>query len=344
MKEMRYTRLLTNLNSGIAYVLADDGSSASKKEIDLFGKQSDSVLIERKNWGIYDLGVVRTHILGDTIGRVFFTGINTDKDLDVLYLSDEDRPVSVSGKTQLTGNGALPKAGIKQSYAEGKPYTGNKNMIDGKITSSTRTLKGLNNGMIKELEAKLKTDTKLLNSFNPVKLSVSFKDSTKTFRLLPGTVIEGDLSGNIILISDSSVVISAAAKLNHIQIYAHAVKIESGFKGKCQIFARDSVVVGDNVHFDYPSTVGVIRTIGAAEQPSIIFGNGLQFNGIVFSYEDKRSAMQTMISLGKESRLIGELYSTGLVKMQKGAFIAGKVSCNRFIMQTPVTLYENFFN
>lgn len=341
MKEMRYTRLLTNLNSGIAYVLAD-GDSTAKKEIDLFNKQADSVLIERKSWGIYDVAVVRAHILGDTIGKVFFTGINTEKDLDVLYLSDEDRPLSVSGKTQLTGNGVLPKAGLKQSYAEGKPYTGNKEMIDGKITSSSRTLKGLNSSLIKSLESKFKTDIKLFRTSNPAKLNVSFKDSTRTFILPPGTRIDGELDGNIILISDSSVVISATAKLNHIQIYAPSVKVEAGFKGRCQIFARDSVVIGDNVHFNYPSTVGVLRMAGAADQPAITFGNNLLFNGIIFSYEDKRSTMQTLIGFGKESRLNGEVYSTGLVKVQKGMVIAGKVSCNRFIMQTPVTLYENF--
>ncbi|MBB6273344.1 hypothetical protein HDF26_003804 [Pedobacter cryoconitis] len=342
MKEMRYTRLLTNLNSGIAYLLADGDIPTPAKEIDLFNKQADSVLIERKNWGIYDLAVVKAHILGDTIGKVFFTGINTDKDLDVLYLSDEDRPISVSGKTQLTGNGVLPKAGIKQSYAEGKPYTGNKDMIDGKITSSNRTLKGLNSTMIKELELKFGANLKLLRVTNPAKLNVSFKDSTRTFILPAGTRVDGELTGNIILVSDSSVVISATAKLNNVQIYAHSVKVESGFSGKCQIFARDSIVVGDQVRFDYPSTLGVIRMAGAADQPSITFGNNLLFNGIVFSYEDKRSAMQTLISFGKGSRLNGEVYSTGLVKVQKGMFIAGKVSCNRFIMQTPVTLYENF--
>ncbi|MBB5620116.1 hypothetical protein HDE69_001154 [Pedobacter cryoconitis] len=342
MKEMRYARLLNNLNSGVAYLLTDGDMPTSKKEIDLFGKQSDSVIIERKNWGVYDLAVVRAHILGDTIGKVFFTGINTEKDLDVLYLSDEDRPVSVSGRTLLIGNGMLPKAGIKQSYAEGKPYTGIKQLLDGKITSSNRTLKGLNNNMVKELESKLKTNGKLLETFKLARLKVSFKDSTRIFKLLPGKRIDEELIGNIILISDTSVVISATAKLNNVQVYAQSVTVESGFKGKCQIFARDSVVVGDQVSFDYPSTIGVVRMAGAVDQPSITFGEGLLFNGIIFSYEDKRSPMQTLISFGKGNRLNGELYSTGLVKVQKGMFMAGKVSCNRFIMQTPVTLYENF--
>ncbi len=342
MKEIRYTRLLNNLNSGITYLMADNDISSPKKEVDLFNNQLDSVLIARKNWGVYDLAVVKAHILGDTISKVFFTGVTTDKDLDVLYLSDEDRPLSVSGSTRLTGNAALPKAGIKQSYAEGKPYTGDQKLIAGNTTSSSRTLKGLNSNMVKDLEAKLKPGTKLWSAFNITKLNVSFKDSTKIFKLLPGAKISSELDGNIILISDTSVIISASAKLNNIQIYAHSVSIESGFKGKCQIFARDSVVAGDNVHFDYPSAVGVLRTVGAADQPSITFGKGLLFNGIVFSYEQKRSTMQTLISFGKESRLNGEVYSTGLLKVQKGVFIAGKVSCNRFIMQTPVTLYENF--
>ena len=342
LKEVRYARLLNNLNSGIGYVLADQDTSIPKLAVDLFKNQSDSVLLERKNWGVYNLAVVKSYILGDTLSKVFFTGIRTDKDPDVLYLSDEDRPLSVSGNTRLTGDAALPKAGIKQSYAEGKPYTGDKKLIDGKITSSKRTLKGLNSNMVKEIQARFKPVVKPLQALNVSKLSVSFKDSTRTFRLAAGSKIDSELEGNIILVSDTSVTISAAAKLSHIQIYAHSVIVESGFKGNCQIFARDSVVVGENVRFDYPSVVGVLRTVAAANQPSVTFGKGLYFNGIVFTYEEKRSAMQTLISLGKESRSNGEVYSTGLIKVQKGVFIAGKVSCNRFIMQTPVTLYENF--
>ena len=38
----------------------------------------------------------------------------------------------------------------------------------------------------------------------------------------------------------------------------------------------------------------------------------------------------------------GEVYATGFVKMDKPVKIQGKVSCNRFIIQTPTSLYENY--
>jgi len=342
LKEMRYNKLLNNMNSGVTYLLNDAGTSDLKLELDLFKEQTDSIMLQRKNWGIFDVAMVKSYIHGDTLSKAFLIGINTEKDLDVLYLSDEDRPISVSGKTQLIGNGALPKSGIKQSYAEGKPYTGDKKLIAGTTTFSTRTLKGLNKDIVSQVQKRMESDITGYPLLTRVTATISFKDSTQIFRLMPGTVINNQLEGNMILVSDSSVTVSATAVLNNIQIYAHSVTVETGFKGNCQIFARDSVVVGDDVTFNYPSAIGVLRTKGATDQPKISFGKGLLFNGIVFSYEDKRTPLQTLIGFEKESRLNGEVYATGMLKLEKGMFVAGKVSCTRFIMQTPATLYENF--
>ena len=92
----------------------------------------------------------------------------------------------------------------------------------------------------------------------------------------------------------------------------------------------------------YPSVLGVIRNAKSGVQPNISIGKNCRVNGIVFTHEDTRSALQTMIKLDTATTINGEVFSTGMVKLARGIKIIGSVSCNRFIMQTKTTLYENF--
>lgn len=342
LKEIRYSRLLNNLNSGIEYTLANTAAAEGTQGIDLFADELDSIELTKKKWGIFDLAVLKSFVLQDTVKRAFLIGIPPDS--TTIYLSDEDRPLSVSGHTRITGNVELPKAGIRQSYAEGKPYDGGKELIfDGKTNNSTRTLKPLDEKLLKQLKAVFATKDQQLPSLHANELQVSFLDSTQQFQLPQiANLSNVKLKGNIILVSDSTVTISASAELDGIQVYAPLIKVEQGFKGNCQLFAIDSILVANNVEFKYPSVLGVLRTEKSVLQPQVVLGDNVKLDGVIFSYEEKRSALQTLVALGKDTRVQGEIYSTGLLKVEKGSKVNGKVSCNRFLMKTPLTLYENF--
>lgn len=342
LKEIRYNRLLNNLNSGIEYTLANKDAMEGKQTLDLFGDELDSLELDKKDWGIFDLAILKSFVKQDTLKRAFLIGNLTDS--TAIYLSDEDRPLSISGHTRITGNVELPKSGIRQSYAEGKPYDGGKELIfGGKTSNSTRMLKPLNEKLLERLKAVFANQAQKLPTLQQNELRVSFLDSTQKFKLPQiANLADVNLEGNIILISDSLVTISAAAQLNGIQVYAPLIKVEQGFKGNCQLFAVDSILVADNVEFKYPSVLGVMRTKRSVVQPQIVLGDHVNFDGIIFSHENERTALQTLIGLGKDTRVQGEIYSTGLLRVEKGSKINGKVSCNRFLMKTPLTLYENF--
>ncbi|MCJ0743685.1 hypothetical protein [Pedobacter montanisoli] len=342
LKDIRYQRLTNNIESGVAYILATEGISAEPETIDLYGEGTDSLFLEMKPWGIYPLAVIKTFILQDTLKRAMLLGQQPDQ--TVLYLSDENRPLSVSGQTKITGDALLPKSGIRQSYAEGKPYAGSELVYGGKITNSSATLSPLAENVLKSIHTYLDTATWKKKGFSqPASLTVSFLDPTRYIRLPFITNLSDiQLKGNVILYADSIVQISSTAQLDGVQIYAPIIKVASGFKGRCQLFARDSVIVGEQTVFNYPSVIGVLRTKGSIDQPKIQFGQQSAFNGVVFSYEKTRTPMQTMISLNKGCTLKGEIYSTGFIKVGKEVKITGKTSCNTFVMQTSATLYENF--
>ncbi|MDQ0638324.1 cytoskeletal protein CcmA (bactofilin family) [Pedobacter sp. W3I1] len=342
LKEMRMARLSRNMESGIAYVLAEnENTSGSIEGLDLFGDQTDSVLIAKKKWGIFTLATVKSFVLSDTLKRSFMIGLETTNDALAVYLSDEDRPLSVSGDTRITGDVEVPKAGMRKSYVESRPYSGDQ-LVYGKIQDSKRMLGGLEKKWITEIEEKLDFDPSALSTLNASDEQVSFFATAKEFDVSRLTKINNNLSGQITLYSDTTVRISADAKLDNTIIYAKSIVIADGFKGNCQLFARDSIIVGNDVALSYPSVLALISKEKTVDQAKITLGSNVVFEGTILSYEPKRSALQTLVSLGEKTVVKGEIYATGLIKLEKKIKVEGKVSCNRFIMQTPTTLYENF--
>ena len=341
-KKTRLDKLLDNENSG-REILLSEGFSDYDKEIlmDLFAEQKDSLILKKELWGVHELGMVKAFELRDTLKRSFLVG-NAFLDSNVLYLADEDRPLSLSGKTVLTGNAQLPKSGLKQSYVDGKPYEG-KELIKGKITGSSRNVPPLNEKLIQQIEQNFKPEHGLLFKLRDSMVN-SFFNAVKLYQLdLNQLTIENTkLRGKIILVSDTVVTIAATAVLEDIQVYAPSIIVSPGFKGSCQLFARDSIIIGKDCAFNYPSFAGVFKKEDSKIQSKISIAEGVTFSGILMSYEKKRSDLQTMISLGAKSMLRGEVFSTGYIKMDKGITVYGKVYAKRFIMQTPATLYENY--
>ena len=342
LKEVRMARLSRNMDSGIAYVLAASADSAQNSlALDLFGDETDSVLIEQKHWGIFTLATVKSFVLTDTLKQAFLIGQETANDAVALYLNDEDRPLSVSGDTRITGNAEVPKAGMRKSYVDNRPYSGDQ-LVYGKISDSKRTLNGLEGKWIKEIETELDFDPAKLPTLNGGDEQVSFFDDAKKFNVSALSQLSTQLSGQVILYSDTTVKIAATAQLDNTIIYAKSIVVADGFKGNCQLFARDSITLGNAVTLSYPSVLGLVSKEKMVDQAKITLGKNNHFEGIIFSYEPKRSALQTLVSLGEQTTVQGEVYATGLLKLDKKVKVAGKVSCNRFIMQTPATLYENF--
>ncbi|MDB5012336.1 MAG: hypothetical protein JWQ25_538 [Daejeonella sp.] len=342
-KNLRYSRLSSNLQSGYALALSSSLKFQDQDVIiDLFGEEKDSILVREETWGIYKLAQVKSFTQRDSLNKTFLIG-NEQTDSVAIYLADEDRPLSVSGSTQITGEGILPKAGLKPSYVEGKPYAA-KHLINGKIRESTRTLPQLESALITRLEYLLQPSDTLNFTSLQDSLSNSFFNPTTYIRLSKNRAeLDGNiLKGKIVIVSDTTVHISAKTVLEDVQVYATAIIVEEGFIGNCQLFARDSVVIGKNSRLKYPSCIGVIKKETGKIQPKIELGEGTEFSGILFSYEKNRSDLQTSINLSRNTTVYGEVYVTGYVKLQKPLQVFGKVSCTRFIVQTPTTLYENY--
>eukprot|EP01136_Pigoraptor_vietnamica_P002758 Opistho-1_new@31137 len=340
LKEIRFSRLQNNLNSGINYALINsDGYNTNY--IDLFGDGMDSLIITQKHWGLHELAIVKAFISNDTLNKAMLIGFKPDS--TAIYLCDEDRPISLSGNTMITGDVKMPKSGIKKSYAEGNPYVHDQMVFEGKLLYSNRELPAIDEELIKRINENLAFNTNDLMPLREQKKHCSFIDSTKALGIGKKAILSNeDLAGNLILYADSSVVIGPNVKLDGVQIYAPFIKIENGFIGNAQFFASDSICIGNNVELQFPSVAMVVRASKINGFPQIKLGSNVKFSGVLLAYEKVVSSMPTMISIGSKSHIIGEVYGKGIVKLESDVNIDGKVSCVRFIMQTKMAIYENY--
>lgn len=340
LREVRFGRLNANMNSAMRLVLADTTLKQGMHKIDLFGDEVDSVHLHKDRWGVYELIVLKTFVLQDTLVKNFLTGKLAEP--EALYLRDEDRPLAISGDTRITGNIRIPKAGLKKSYAEGKPYSGDEMVYKGKAAYSERTNETLDGDVIEELLERLRQPMKG-DQLEGALMRVPFDGETK-FILLPsdGRLTDVSISGKVILFSDSAVVIERSAKLNGVQVFAPYINVMDGAELNGQFFATDSISIGNGSRFSYPSVIGLLQEDTGKTSGQVNFGSHVQVEGIVFSYGKQLGPLQQAINFGKDNLIHGEVYSTGIVKLEKGVQIKGKVSCSRFMMKTPTTLYENF--
>lgn len=340
-KAARVERLSNNLKSGVALLLSTTKFGVdSVKIMDLYGNQEDSLLISKASWGTFDLNIIKAFASKDTLKQVFLSG-SLFVDSSSIYLADEDRPLLISGSTSINGNVEIPRAGIRAAYVEGRPYI-NKKLIFGKIKNSGRVLPKLNKGLISQLVSVFnKSGSKLPNSDS---LKNSFFNRPLFYKLNGNDCVlkQRSIAGKVILVADSIVTIGSGMDLRDIQVFAPAIIVEPGFKGVCQLFAKDSIIIGKNCEFDYPSFAGVFKPDSGALQPKLTLGDGSQFSGVLFTYENKQSNLQTLISIGENCLVQGQVYATGYLKLNKSADIHGKVYTTRFMMQTPTTLYENY--
>jgi hypothetical protein len=348
-KTFRYEKLQNNLQSGINILLAsEDGDYPNASSFSLFNTNADSVSLQKIHWGIFNVGIAKAFIQKDTINKIFsIANIIDSTKWAVLYMSDNKRSLNLSGKTSITGDAYIPKAGVKPAYVDGKAYNGDRRFIIGHIHNSAKTLPSMLVSRLSYIQGLFISSQTALSAL-PVIDSVgnSFLSPTLTYNFGKKvfTLNHVKLNGNIIIHSDTTLILDSTAKLNGPIVIARSIVVKEGFAGKCQLFAADSIGVGQNCLFNYPSCLAVIsHNAKLVNSPALInIGDNSIVNGLAFIDQQTQSTMQPIIQLGKKTIVRGQIYVDGLLAYKEGAEIDGSVFVNRFFYKTAVTSYENY--
>jgi hypothetical protein len=311
----------------------------------LFSSVSDSILLQKEPWGVLEVGAVRAFAQGDTIYKTFTIADPVDSSKwAAIYIADDDRPLSVSGKTQIEGNAYLPKAGIQTAYVDNKAYEGDKRLVIGQKRTSEKKLPALDITRLQELDAYFQLEGNMPGGGDSV--NRSFLNSTKTidFKNQAYTLNGITLKGNIVLRSDTTLTIDSSVKLDNVLVFARVIIVNEGFKGTCQMFASDSIAIGKNCHFGYPSCLGIIRsnTSKFSVQAKITVGETSTIRGTVFTWEKNPGLLKPVIRLGKKDTIIGQVYSQDAMTLKDGCVVYGSLFTTRFLYQNTFTLYENY--
>ncbi|MBN1339746.1 MAG: hypothetical protein JXA03_10510 [Bacteroidales bacterium] len=350
---MQKDKVISNVESGIALLLADtallpDGQSSM---ISLFGETDDSVLVEKERWGVFEKLRCSARYRDFFYSKTALAG-NYCKTADsyALYLPDHNKPLSLCGDTRITGKCYLPEAGVKRAYIEGRNFSGSK-LIDGEMLQSRDSLpvlkevfRGLNPENLKERFMSkdsigkvnfftLATDS-IVRSFNePALVIYSRQDITLDFLLL---------KGHIAIICEGNVTVTGTCKMQDVVMCCNSVWFAPGFNGNLQVFASDTVFIEEGCHFDYPSVIGLIRTNpeGATNTPIVSLAGNCSFEGVIFgSCRSEVVTTEPVLKVGKEAAIKGQVHWEGSVELL--GKIYGTAACNRFMLRTPSSVYEN---
>ncbi len=353
------TYILTSLSKNNVRINAESGMNILLTENDLFEKGdtvvrclfedgADSVRLIKKHWGAFDLGISEAFIRKECFKQVALIGTALDDSSKIsLYLADQNKALSLCGKTVIQGNCFLPKAGVKRAYIEGQTYIGDK-LIYGTAKESNSSIPAINKKMIEAnktyMNKQFSLDDSILYIHEQVvddSITHSFNDKTiLIYSDHPIVMLSNKYAGNICIVSDSSVFIGAGTSLKDVLIYSRKIEIEKNFTGNFQAFAYDSITIGENCKLTYPTILGVIKLDKSADVSIIEVRDKTEVAGVLFQYQEVANYQQIVkLQIGNNAIVNGQVYSNGLVEIKGSVY--GSVFCNEFTLATASSVYGN---
>jgi len=335
-----------NLFSGLAYAQAQSRMTYFQpRQWDLFGQGTDSVRVERKPWGMFDVAVV-TASRGrwrDTCVAMLgsrFALINQA----ALYLADEHVPLSVNADAQVRGRAYLP--GGQSARPASLPLLGttrNGPAVTGALQTSAAALPyGGDTALIRlrhytalQLAAWLPAGSRTQQALQSQR--VSFAGAATV--LYQGKALELknlSLSGQIVVVSARRLVVDASAQLDNVLLLAPVVVLKAGFHGRVQIFARDTVEVQQGCELLYPSAVCAYSPTQAA---LVSLGTSSRISGTVIA-AGGAGGPTPLVHMEPGVTVQGQVLSTGV--LENCGNVQGTVMCRRLLYRTASTLYDNY--
>ena len=346
-RERILTRLDNNVKSGINILLSDSSFlyKSYERTIDLFNHQDDSVKIVSGNWGVYKIGLINSFYGREARDRIFLFGeILPDSLQSAIYLTDHERPLGVVGQTSISGNAYLPKAGVQITQIDQRVFKGESPVL-GEILESGKSLPALEQTTLNYLKGLTEYRSLISSKSDELEssdtLSRSFKESTEIIYHRGKLMLQNrQVRGNFVIKSDSCIDIRSGCVLENIIMSAPVIRISSGFEGSVQIIATDSVVVEQDCHLRYPSSIVLLKQDSKHFQPVLSIENGSNVEGVIMCIANQDDETKIKVNLSEKSRFTGLLYVSGFLSL-KGK-VMGAVATDYFLYNVGSNIYQNY--
>lgn len=341
-------------DTGIKYLLQQEEISTDTLAIDFIKKENQTIQVHLSQWGVFEKAhsksifrkkrFIKTALIGSLINS---------KDSPTLFLQETQNPLSVVGKTEIRGIAYLPSQGVRTGYIAGNSYNGLQ-LIYGSIQKSTPQLPIVKKSITDVIVFYLKeyqpaNQEEYINLEANRKIFVSFKEKTKGFYSKNPIVLENkEITGNIIIKSDTLIRIKNTALLKDLILIAPVIEIEDKTTGNFQAIASRQIKVGKACKLNYPSALILYQDnkSNPYNQSTKEFENQIFINsettiiGSVCYFQTKElTDFQTQIVLKKESRIKGQVYCTG--NFELGGTVSGSVYTKQFISNEAGSIFVN---
>ena len=338
-------RLRSNVASAFNYAREHE-LKAGSTTLDLFALARDSVTFDVRSWGLFQLLSVKAFSGGLSKNKSAFVGALMGHTQDyALYMANSNKALSLCGKTSIVGTAFVPEAGVERAYIEGQNFMGDR-LIEGEQKFATALLPALKKESIANTlrylngEA-MEGDTLLAFHTDSVKVIRSFGESALVLQSTAPIILqEIMLKGKIVVRSSQWVQIKKSAQLENILVFAPFIFIDDEFEGAGQFYASDSLVVGENCKFNYPSALALVNNSTQEKSTLLKIGKGSKIQGAVFSYQERQSIRsKNLVVLAEGSKVLGQVYSNGYLELH--GVVYGTVLCQQFLLKTSSSVYEN---
>ncbi len=306
------------------------------KSLDLYGEGEDTVILERRPWGVFDyFKITAKH--GRFIRNSYFSIANepSEKAKSALFLVDERRPLSVVGNTRLTGTVYLPQSGIQSAYVERVGYQ-NDSLFYGQRRTSEGEMPDLNEDLLDDVDevSKYRNRVSYRETFN---LEQKFSSDTlarfNSFRLNVNDTLSG-----FIWLDARKVVLDSLCRLENVLVTADVIEFKKGFEGSGQFFAEDTIYVRSGAKVDYPS---VLFVSSGLSNGSIQVEKEGEVNGILGVDGDVNNYYQRHIYIESGGKVSGAVYCHGFLEIY--GEIQGHATVRKSLVNATSAIYENYF-
>lgn len=303
----------------------------------------DSIKVKKLNWGAYVMLSAETKNRHQSLSQSGLYGTFMSADTGIM-ISDNSRPVGLSGPVIFKSNCYLPEAGIKAAYIEGQSYI-SSSQNRAFIKRSPSQVPGIAEEVLRGLKLQQGTSNPHLDSavgVLPENYDRAFARKTVVWETSETRLGPLHLKNNIKIVC-GDIEIDSSSHLENILIVCNRARFKKGFKGKVHVIASDSISMEENCFFEYPSSFVLLPGEENTNAMNYIqFNKDCRFFGGVLAFKGQdhvSNSQRVFVKLAETSEINGFVYSSGYVHVQ-GTLNATMI-CNKLLLKTASAVYEN---
>lgn len=341
---------ITNTDKGINYALYHELQLHDTTQVNFHDEEYKTIKVHRNFWGVFEKITAVSTIKNKTFKKIALVGASQpDVNRTALYLEDKNRPLVLVGNTKIQGLVYLPQQGVRTGNISGHSYYGNQ-LIYGN-TKTSQSLPKLNIEILENIKSISKTNISINNNQY---LNLNIKTILKNSFYKPLQLVysqtdiflsETSLTGNIIVQSETKIVVDASSDLKDIILIAPKIEIKNNSEGTFQAFATKEITIGNNCKLNYPTalvleekTQIIESTTTPQETPFIKINTGSKIRGSII-YLGKTKNYKAQVLIDKQAILIGEVYCNQNLELLGAVY--GSVYTSSFVANQSGSAYQN---